>query len=64
MDNYYFLFNPIQDGIFWGCSRIGVGQKGLLPKIYHTYPTMINLVKVIPYLKKNQKIYEPRDTLL
>ena len=28
-------FNPIQDGSFWGCSRIGGGQKGLLHKICH-----------------------------
>ena len=30
-------------------------QKGPLPKIYHTYPTMMKLGTVIPYLKKIQK---------
>ena len=31
-------------------------QKGPLPKICHTYPTMMKLGTVIPYLKKIQKI--------
>ena len=54
-------FNPIHVGPFRGCSRMGEGgQKGPLPKIFHTYPTMMKL----PYLKKIQKIYESRDTLL
>ena len=44
------VFNPIQDGHFAGCSRIG-RQKGPLPEIW----------TVIPYLKKIQKIYESRD---
>ena len=30
----------------------------------YTYPIMIKLDTVIPYLKKNQKIYEPRDANL
>ena len=52
--------NPIQDGHFRGCSRWGegVGQKSV------TYPTMMKLGTVIPYLKKIQKIYESRDTPL
>ena len=33
-----------------------------LPKICHTYPTMMRLGTVIPYLRKIQKIYELRDT--
>ena len=57
-------FNPIQDGPFRGCSRMGEGQKCPLPKICYTYPAMIKLEKVIPYLKETQKIYESRDTLL
>ena len=32
-----------------------------LPKICHTYPTMMKLDTVIPDLKKIQKIYESRD---
>ena len=39
------------------------GHKGpILPKISHTYPAMMKLVTVIPYLKKIQKIYESRYT--
>ena len=34
-----------------------------LPKICHTYPTMLKFGTVIPYLKKIQKIYESRATL-
>ena len=59
--------NLIQDGLFQGCSRMGGGQKippPPLPKICHTYPTMIKFGTVIPYLKKTQKLYESRDTSL
>ena len=37
--------NPIQDGLFWGCSRMwGAGGKKVpLPKICHTYPTIMKL---------------------
>ena len=60
-----FYISPIQDMLFWGCSRIGGGQKAPpLPKICHTYPTMMKLGAVIPYPKKIQKIYESRDTPL
>ena len=48
------FFNPIQDGLFWGYSWIGEGKKASLPKICHTYPTMMKLGTVIPYLKKIQ----------
>ena len=48
--------NPIQDGPFWGCSGMGEGGRGILPpslpKIFHTYPTMMKLGIVMPYLKK------------
>ena len=53
------LINLIQDGLFRGCSKARP-----LPKIRHTYPTMMKLGTVIPYLKKIQKIYESRDTPL
>ena len=59
---YYSYINPIQDGPFRDCSWIGGGQKGPLPKICHTYPAMMKLGTVIPYLKKIQKIYKSRDT--
>ena len=40
----------------------GGAKKAPLPKIWHTYPTMMKLGTVIPYLKKIQKLYESRDT--
>ena len=55
--------SPIQDGHFRGCSRMEGGKKAPIPKTCHTYPTMMKLGTVIPYLKKIQKIYESRDTL-
>ena len=52
-------------GLFGAAHRWGSGQKGpLLPNICQTYPTMIILAIVIPYLKKIQKIYESHDTPL
>ena len=42
----------------------GRGKKAPLPKTCHTYPTMVKLDTVIPYLKKIQEIYESRDTHL
>ena len=39
-------------------------KKGPLPKICHTYPTMMKLGTVIPNPKKLQKIYESHDTTL
>ena len=33
-----------------------------LPNIFQTYPTMIKLGTVVPYLNKIQKINESRDT--
>ena len=58
--------NPVQDGPFRCCSQmgVGVGQKAPLPKICHTYPTMMKLGTVIPYLRKIQKMYKSRDTSL
>ena len=46
------LLNPIQNGPFLGCSRMGRVQKGPLPKVCHTYPTMMRLGSVKPYLNK------------
>ena len=37
-------------------------QKAPLPKICHTYPAMMKLGTVTPYLKKIPKLYESRDT--
>ena len=49
------LTDLIQDGSFRGCSRTAESQKDLIPKTSHTYPTMMKLSTVIPYLKKTQK---------
>ena len=66
-DNWYYVtskwsFNSIQDRLFRGCSRMaGVGQKGPpLPTICHTYPVMMKLGTVIPYLKEISVISESR----
>ena len=40
------------------------GKKVPLPKICHTYPTMIKLGTHMSYLKKIKKIHESRDTTL
>ena len=42
----------------------GGGGRRLLPKICHTYPTMMKLGTLILYLKKIQKIYKSHDTSL
>ena len=39
----------------------GVGKKGSIPKICHTYLAMMKLGTAILYLKKIQKKYESRD---
>ena len=65
VERFLRFFNPIQDGLFRGCSRIGGGgKKAPLPKICRTFPTMMKLSTVIPYLKKFQKLYESHNTLL
>ena len=59
------IINPIQDGLFGGCSRMGGGVfLSPLPKIRRTYATIIKLGKVIPYPRKIKKIYQSRDTSL
>ena len=53
---YKIIFNPIQDGPFRGCSQMWAGVKTPpLPKICHTYPTIMKLGTVMRYLKKIQK---------
>ena len=59
-----YVFNPIQDGLFRGCSRMGGAFWPPLPKIHHTYPIMMKLGTVIPYQRKIQKMYKSRDTSL
>ena len=40
------------------------GEEAPLPKICHTYPTIMKLVTVIPQLNKIQKTYESQGTIL
>ena len=47
--------------IFGSAHGWGGSKKALLPKIYHTYPAMMKLGTVIPYLKEIQKVYESHD---
>ena len=47
----------------WLITDVGAKKK-TLPKIYHTFPGMFKLGTVISYLKKIQKAYKSRDTLL
>ena len=50
--------NPIhmgQFGVAQGWGGEGVGQKDPLPKICHTYPSVMKLDTIMPYLKKTQK---------
>ena len=50
--------------VFSGQPTDGGCKKFHLPKIFHTYPAMIKLGSVIPYLKKMKKTYKSRDTPL
>ena len=56
----FFFYGPIQDGTFWGCSRMGWRVKRhVFLKICHTYSlksTMIKLGTVILYLKKTTEL--------
>ena len=57
-----------REGPQWNISGLLTDGEGLfgppLPKICHTYPAMMKLGTVIPYLRKTQKIYKSRDTSL
>ena len=69
-DNMIVNINPIQDGLFRGCSRMrGEGEEQKVPTslyntICHTYPTLMKLDTVIPYLKMIQKTHRSRDKSL
>ena len=58
------FLNLFRIGFFGAAQGCGVGKKAPLPKICHTYPTMMKPGTVIPYLKKFQKLYESCDTPL
>ena len=42
----------------------GRSKRLTLPKLCHTYPALMKLGTVVPYLKKIPKKYESRDTPL
>ena len=46
--------NPIQDGPFQGCSRMGA-KKLLLLKTFHIYPAMINICADNPLPKEDSR---------
>ena len=51
--------------VFFGAAHEWGGALWLpLPKICHTYATIIKLGTVISYLRKIQKMYKSRDTSL
>ena len=56
--------NHIQEGVFSGLVTYVGTKRFSLPKICHTYPTIMKLDTDIPYLKKIQKIYKSFDTSL
>ena len=51
-------------GFFGAAHGWGGPKRPTLPKICHTYPTMMKLGAVIPYLKRIREIYGSRDTSL
>ena len=47
--------NPVRDGLFLGCSRMGGGAKRTpLPKICHAHATMMKRGTVIPCLRSQK----------
>ena len=57
--------NPIKIGLFGAAHRDGEGGRAKsppLPKICHTYPIIMKLGTLTPYLKKIQKIYKSSNT--
>ena len=58
------MCNTYLGWVFSGLLADEEGKKANLPKVCHTYPTMMKLGTVIPYLMKSKKIYELRDTSL
>ena len=61
-DTSFIIFLALFRMGFFGGGRRGEAKRFPLPKICLTYPAMMKLGAVIPYLKKIQKIYESRDT--
>ena len=64
--NFLVILTLFMMGLFGAAHGSGEGgsKKASLPKICHTYLTIMKLGTVISYLKKIQKIFESRDTPL
>ena len=58
----FFLFMFLGQLTLFTMDIFGAAQKGPpLAKICHTYPTMMKLGTIMPYIKKIQKMYESRE---
>ena len=60
----YLFLTLFMMGFFGAAHGWRGAKRPPLPKICHTYSTMMKLGTIIPYPKKIQKIYESRDTPL
>ena len=63
----FYIFKspwPYSGWVFLGLLMDRGPKRSLLIKICHTYPTMMKLGTVIPYLKKIQKTHKSHDTPL
>ena len=58
------ILTQFRMGFFGAAHGWGGAFLAPLSKIRHTYPTMMKLGAVIPYLRKIQKMYKSRDTSL
>ena len=58
------MVTQLTKGLFVAAPRLGWPKRAPLSKTYQTYPTIMKLGTVIPYLKKTQKIYESCDAYL
>ena len=59
-DKYFFLLTIFRMGLF-GAAHASGCKNAHLHKICHTYPTMMKLSTVIPYLTKIQNMYKSRE---
>ena len=57
----FFFLTLCRMGFFGAPHGWGEAKKSPLPKICHTYPAMMKLFLVIPYLRKTPKKYKSRD---
>ena len=62
--HYRHLLTLFRMGLFGAAHGWEWAKGPSLPIICHTYPTIMKLGAVIPYLENINKIYQSRDTLL